>query len=266
MRILILIVSICFVFAIDCSWAQSSVLNRVDRDGLKQGHWVVRYKNGQIKYDGYFKDGKPYGLMHRYYSFGRLKAQLRYDTVSHTARAKLYKENGNLFAEGNFKNNKKDSVWNYYSEGRKIEKITYKKGQKSGSYLAMFADGTIRVKAQYSNDLLVGNYYIYYKNGERKCGFKYAAGKRNGLCMTWYENGTTELSGGYIDNKRHGDWNYYNENGDVQYTLKYFNGKLQNPEVINDKSRVEFEMLEQNKLKLKDPEHYRNNPGELMRR
>ena len=36
-------------------------INRTDRDGKKQGHWIKKYPNGHVMYDGYFKNDKPIG-------------------------------------------------------------------------------------------------------------------------------------------------------------------------------------------------------------
>lgn len=242
------------------------VINQLDEDGLKQGEWVVKYPNGNTKYTGTFKDGKPFGTMKRYYPQGILKAVMNFDTITLITRTKLYDDNGQLFAEGNFTGNKKDSVWSYYFKGRKTEKISYKKGLKSGDYIVFHPNGEVKTKAHFVNDSLSGNYYHYYTSGEKKCGFKYQNGKRNGLCMTWYENGEVELSGGYINSRRHGDWTYFKKDGTPKYVVKYFKGKVTNPEDINKSTQKEFEQLEKNKLRLKDPEKFRHDPSEVFRR
>ncbi|MCL3781641.1 toxin-antitoxin system YwqK family antitoxin [Prolixibacteraceae bacterium JC049] len=261
-------ISILLLFcATHTSFAQKAEpINQLNENKQKQGKWIVKYKNGRTKYQGTFNAGKPYGVMKRYYPKGQLKAVMHFDTITRITRTKLYNPNGQLFAEGNFKDNKRDSVWSYYFEDRKTEKISYKKGMKSGGYIVFHENGELKIKAHFVNDSLSGNYYRYYPSGARKCGFKYINGKRNGLCMTWYENGEVELSGGYINSRRHGDWTYFKRNGTPKYVVKYFKGKITNPEVINKSNQKEFEELEKNKLKLKDPEKFKNNPTGAFKR
>ncbi|GAH37310.1 unnamed protein product, partial [marine sediment metagenome] len=40
---------------------KDTLLNQVDKNGLKQGYWKKYYDNGNIKYEGYFKNDKPTG-------------------------------------------------------------------------------------------------------------------------------------------------------------------------------------------------------------
>jgi len=41
--------------------------NRTDARGLRQGKWVGTYSNGDIRYRGQFRSGKPYGTFTYFY-------------------------------------------------------------------------------------------------------------------------------------------------------------------------------------------------------
>ncbi|WP_148303679.1 toxin-antitoxin system YwqK family antitoxin [Prolixibacter bellariivorans] len=53
-------------------------INQTDSSGLKQGHWIGRYPNGQKQYEGTFIDGEPVGEMKRYYPDGKIQARMHY--------------------------------------------------------------------------------------------------------------------------------------------------------------------------------------------
>ena len=42
-------------------------LNKSDLQGRKQGHWIRKYPDSTIMYEGYFKDDHPAGEFKRYY-------------------------------------------------------------------------------------------------------------------------------------------------------------------------------------------------------
>ena len=53
----------------------SQEINTVDKNGQKQGAWLKYYNNGNLKYQGQFKDNKAYGLFFYFYNTGELKAE-----------------------------------------------------------------------------------------------------------------------------------------------------------------------------------------------
>ena len=54
--------------------AKTDSINQVDEKGLKQGLWIKKYPNGNINYEGYFKDDRPVKLMKRYFENGDIKS------------------------------------------------------------------------------------------------------------------------------------------------------------------------------------------------
>jgi hypothetical protein len=89
--------------------------NRTDASGLKQGPWIKKYANGNILYQGAFKDDKPVGEFKRYYEDGTPKAVLSYDESGLKAGAVFFHPDGKRAAEGTYIDKKKEGVWKYYS-------------------------------------------------------------------------------------------------------------------------------------------------------
>jgi antitoxin component YwqK of YwqJK toxin-antitoxin module len=55
------------------SSAQS--INYVDADGKKQGVWKKTYKDGNLRYEGAFKNDVAQGIFYYYYKTGELKLE-----------------------------------------------------------------------------------------------------------------------------------------------------------------------------------------------
>jgi len=55
-----------------------SQLNQTDVNGFKQGHWIRKYPNGIVMYDGNFRDGHPVGELKRYYENGTIKSVMNF--------------------------------------------------------------------------------------------------------------------------------------------------------------------------------------------
>ena len=53
-------------------------INKVDEYGKKQGLWLKKHKNGNLRYKGEFKDDKPQGLFFHYYKSGELQVEKEY--------------------------------------------------------------------------------------------------------------------------------------------------------------------------------------------
>src|SRR6056297_497364 len=101
----------------------STAQNELDEQGRKTGHWEVTYPDGTLRYKARFVEGKPEGMMKRYAPDGRLVAQLNFREGGDRCYAHLYRENGNLAAEGVYDRQEKDSVWTYYASGSKTKRL-----------------------------------------------------------------------------------------------------------------------------------------------
>ena len=64
--------------------------------GEKNGPFKTFYDNGQLKTEGVYKNGFPYGLLESYYENGQLKRTLFYVENGQLEMEQLYDKNGQL--------------------------------------------------------------------------------------------------------------------------------------------------------------------------
>lgn len=229
-------------------------LNYVDENGLKQGHWIKKYDNGNTRYDGYFKNGKPVGLLKRYYRNKALMAELYHS--NDTVRAKLYFVNGKPGASGIFVNQKKDSIWEYYAYygGYVISKENYVNGLKEGISRIYFENGRISDELNWVNDIKNGSWQTYFKSGNVKSETLYKNGKIHGIFNLYFPSGVLKITGKYANGVRNEKWLFFNEDGTVTNEIEYINGVAKNRDEQIEKLMQEFEEYEKNRHKIKDPE------------
>ena len=82
--------------------------NQTDSKGRRQGAWRDFYPNGQVRYEGEFKNDKCKGTFRYYDEQGNLKATNEFDKSGDRALNKTYAPNGRVIATGYYLNQKKD--------------------------------------------------------------------------------------------------------------------------------------------------------------
>ena len=107
----------CFLAISLCATCQTELsLNRTDSQGKKQGHWIKKFPNESMMYDGYFKDDHPVGEFKRYFEDQELKSVLVYSDDGRKATATIYHQNGNVSSKGVYIDQMKEGKWQFYSE------------------------------------------------------------------------------------------------------------------------------------------------------
>lgn len=246
------------IFAAVSSLALGQEFNQKDDYGLRQGKWKKLYKNGQTRYEGQFKDGKPVGLFRYFYENGALMATNNHvgdGTVANHA----YHKNGKIKAKGVYRTQLKDSVWQYFNEnevlishesyrldtlngpqktyypsGQLAEETNYKMGVKHGPWLKYFAGGEPWVEAGYENGDLHGKFLMYRDKNKRDIQGKYHLGVRTGTWMFFNTNGSVREQQVYRHGKldrsipQNGDFTeYYEDSGIPKSVYSYKKGKKQ---------------------------------------
>ena len=204
---------IAFLFSISI-FAQS--FNEIDDNDQKQGKWVKTHNNGNKRYEGQFRNNKPYGTFTYYYENGQTEAVNTFSDDGIIANAVIYHQNGKKMAEGKYVNQKKQGTWKYFSEldeklvaeenytkglldgesrtfyaenGGLLEVILYRAGLKSGSYQKYFPGESLMIEGYYENDLLEGEYITYDINGNIQTRGKYSKGLQIGNWEYFDEEG-----------------------------------------------------------------------------
>ncbi len=239
--------------------------NKKDEQGRKQGYWEKTTPMGQKIYAGYFKDNYPEGEMIRYHQNGLIKARLIFSNKGKHTKAKLYNTYEELLAEGNYLNQKKDSLWYYYNKDGEIRiKEYYSAGKKNGLITYYYPSGETYETYEYKNDLKHGKWVRYNKHGEKIIHANYLNGKLDDAFTTYFNNGIIKIDGFYKNGKRDKKWLFYNEKGQIDKTITYQMGVAENQDELDAKQQEELDALEANKDKIIDPEHYIQNPTEYL--
>lgn len=192
-------------------WGQT--VNQKDAQGRKQGVWQKTYpKSRAFEYKGQFKDDKPVGTFNYYYPSTKMKAVIRHDDKTGRSTAVMYHENGLIMAKGIFKNEEKDSVWEYYGpSGRLSTKETYVKGKLNGNQTIyyVFEDPNdkrvITAKViPYKMGVIDGEVVEYFDTGIVKSKATYVNGKKEGVAITNHPNGKVMITERFKDGVQHG--------------------------------------------------------------
>lgn len=239
------------------AWCQTETsVNQADSKGRKQGHWIKRYPDQTIQYEGYFKDDHPVGEFKRYYEDKTLKSVLQFSSNGKEATAILYHPNGNIASRGKYVNQKKTGKWQFFSamtKGYLISEDIYSGDLRNGLSVKFYPDSTMAEKVNYVNDVKQGEWTKYYPNGSILLKSYYVNGNIDGKFETWYEDGKIEYSGQYKNNARDGEWLFYNQDGTVKYKIKYTDGITEDRQMDIDESKI-LDALEKNKDKIQDPD------------
>jgi antitoxin component YwqK of YwqJK toxin-antitoxin module len=255
MNIKIFITS-CLLLLSGLTFGQSDQkLNFTDNTGRKQGHWVKKYPNENLMYEGTFKDGHPVGEMRRYNDDQSLKSILIYSEDGRKAVASVYHPNGFISARGTYIDQKKVGKWQFFSEflnGYLISEENYTDNKRNGTSVKFYPDSTIAEKLSYKDDVKNGEFTQYYPSRALKLRSYYQNGKLNGKFEVWFENGKIELEGQYKDDYRDGLWLIYKEDGTLKYELKYLAGIPDDGQMEIDESKY-IDSLFNNIGKIADP-------------
>lgn len=103
-NLIIIILSIVVVQCVDAQEFLNTSKNEVDNDGLRQGHWIVFDGNGDLKFEGNFKNDIPYGEFKYYYPSGKIKAVSNIYNNGKESKTKTYHKNGRIMAVGKYLN------------------------------------------------------------------------------------------------------------------------------------------------------------------
>ena len=205
-------------------------VNQTDAKGKKQGKWEKKYpKSNAYEYKGQFKDNKPVGTFTYYYESNKVKAVIVHDEKTGRSVATMYHETGQLFATGIYRNQLKDSIWDYYGpSGRQSLKETYSKDKLNGRSTVYYVsedpnDNSMKMAkvSNYVNGVLEGEVTEYFESGTIKSKGKFVAGKLDGLYTINHPNGKAMIIERYKKGSRHGWCSTYDGNG-KELGKKYF--------------------------------------------
>jgi antitoxin component YwqK of YwqJK toxin-antitoxin module len=257
MRLKIIILLVSFTAVSVNAFSQSDTLiNQTDQQGRKQGHWIKKYPNKKIMYDGVFRDNHPIGEFRRFSDDGKLQSVLIFSKDGKEANATIYHQNGKVSSIGKYVNEQKEGKWQFFSAeipDYLICEEYYSGNKRNGLSVKFYPDSTVAEKVSYINDLKNGEWIQYYPNGKVCQISYYRKGKAEGKFEAWYDDGKVQITGQYINDQKEGKWLIYKDDGAVKYELNYENGLPSDKQLELDETNY-IDSLERNKGKIPDPE------------
>lgn len=200
--------------------------NKKDAQGRKQGPWVRKYKNGNFKYKGQFKDDKPIGDFIYYDTKLNITARVTYNEDG-TADAKLYHSNKKVAGAGKYINKKKEGIWKFYSTyGYLSSEEEFKRGERNGIFKVYYKNGQLSRETTFVNGLENGLRTDFFDNGNKSFKGNILDGNFDGLVEFYHDNGKIQMKGTYKDAVRHGKWTWYSERGLPIKVVRYDLGKI----------------------------------------
>ena len=221
-----------FILGVFCLYsvvisAQDTV-NITDSRGRRQGYWRKADSAGKVIYEGRFRDGAPAGEFRYYYPDGKVKTISRMTDRGKRAETVSFFPNGNKMAAGRYVDEKKDSLWQFFSEsnGTVVSEEIYRAGIVDGRSKVFYPDGGLSELHDYKNGVKNGAWEQYYLDGKLKLRGSYLDGEKSGPFKTFYDSGLPMISGQYTLGRQDGQWIYFDEKGEVSKKEVYDQGKL----------------------------------------
>jgi len=251
-----IIIPILILLHVSLSGQVNDSINRTDKEGKKQGHWIKKYPTGHVQYDGYFKDDQPIGIFKRFFENDSVWSVLAFSNDGKVAEATIYHPDGFIASKGKFMNQLKEGKWSFYSEkieGYLVCEEEYINNLKNGPSIKYYPDKTIAEKLNYSKDIRTGEWEQYFPNGNICLKASYIDGMLQGQFEVFFTDGKPEYVGQYKNDARDGLWNIYNPDGTLKNNIEYVAGAAKNPDLYRKESDY-LDSLEKNKGKISDPE------------
>jgi antitoxin component YwqK of YwqJK toxin-antitoxin module len=227
-------------------------INRVDKAGMMQGNWKEFYEEGNIKWEGEYKNDLKHGYFKEYSKEGNLITTQKYvdgilqEEVAELAKLDIkteYYPNGKPKIVASYKNNVPEGVRREYSVDGEIvagyifrsgtligEGIINEAGIKHGLWKEYFPNGTLKEEGIYDKGNRTGEWRFYHPNGQlEQIGSYNKEGKEDGIWTWYYATGSLLREDNYFNGKNDGHSVEYDEFGLVvaegDYIENYREGK-----------------------------------------
>ena len=203
-------------------------INKIDASGRKQGYWIKKDQSGKKIYEGRFQDNIPIGEFKYFYPEGGIKAVSFMSLKGTHAHTVAYFRNGKKNAEGNYLNEKRDSIWRFYSEvdATLVSQEFYKEGKKEGKMYNYYPGEGKAEMTSWKNGIREGPWETYFPNGKVKLKCTYKNELKNGPIQIFFSSGKIMISGQYLNGIAIGTWIYYKESGGILRKETYENGRV----------------------------------------
>jgi serine phosphatase RsbU (regulator of sigma subunit)/antitoxin component YwqK of YwqJK toxin-antitoxin module len=133
-----------------------------------------------------------------------------------------------IYASGNFKNSKKEGIWeHYYPSGKIKSKMNYQNGDLKGIYQKFSEDGSLLELGSYNRYKYEGEFIQFYpnRNIKKRLIFNHK-GYPEGIVKTYYPNEYVKNICFYEGAQKNGISIDLNEDGEITQVKYYINGEI----------------------------------------
>ena len=213
------------------------------KEPILYGKYIEYYKNGQIKVQGSYKEGKRDGEFKAFLRDGKSAGSVFYKDgkIIKSTLVKAMKDNASfsLVTDINYNLNSHEIVTDEFPNQLLKQYFVFNKnGLLDGESREYYEEGDIQSVSSFKNNVADGIFISYYQNGNIKDKQNYKNGNEEGEGLFYYENGQLEEK-------------YFMKNGKLDgEAINYFNdGKIRNKAIYKDDIILEEEVHENNEIK-----------------
>ncbi len=248
--------------------------------GSKDGIWRTFFSNGSVRKEIHLSRGDTAGPVLWHYPNGDLEisnnchtidsmfyisyfqnrsVRVQYDcnALQKTGRYTEYYVDNKIKTTGQFRDNTKDALWNYYYPNGVIKQTeTFEKGFRHGIHASFsstadtlayttFVKGTGRLTLKCAHKMqricadtlwlkgsIDGTSIALDTSENIKTVSKWKSGQK--IYEKKFRNNKLMVSGGFKDNVRHGPWSVYYQNGTLKNKLNYQNDRYFGTQLFYD--------------------------------
>ncbi|MBL7891935.1 MAG: toxin-antitoxin system YwqK family antitoxin [Bacteroidia bacterium] len=208
------------------------------KNGIPEGAFREFSIDGKITSSKIFKDGilvgegiydeanKEQGHWKEYHVNGQLKAEGEYKDGKHIGEWTFYHPNGKVEQKGKYdrKGNAQGQWKWYYETGHLLREENYMNNVQDGLMIEYSDSGNVITKGHYADGQKEDEWI--YEMGDYKEVGKYRTDRRTGVWKHFYTpGGKLRFEGNYIDGNPDGKHVYYYPNGKKQQEGKYIMGR-----------------------------------------
>jgi len=208
------------------------IVKGLDKSGkiIKDGKWKFWDKNGRLKEQVKFLDGKREGLTVYFSITGKESAKILYQNdMPWDGEWVTWYDDGSKKESGMYRAGVREGSWKgWFNNGQKKYVLTYKNDLKHGLYTEWGNDGRLRKDIEYNKGLPISEYIVEY-DGEGYTEINFRNGELSGSWIKWYSSGKKSEEGLYKYGKKGGLWTGWHENEKKKYQARYKDGNIDGP-------------------------------------
>ena len=210
---------------------------------IQNGKYIEYYKNGQIKVQGHYKDGKREGEFKTFLRNSKNAGSVFYKNgkIIKSTLINSMKDNASfsILTDINYNSNSHEIVTDEFPNGLLKQYFTFNKDELlDGESRQYYEEGDIKSISPFKNNIPDGVFISYYQNGNIKEKHTYKNGNEEGEGLFYYENAKLEEK-------------YFMKNGklDGEATAYFEDGKIRNKSIFKDGVKLEEETYKDDEIR-----------------